>query len=104
MAKYLLSYHGGGMPETEEESARIMQAWSTWMGGIGDALVDGGNPTGQTTTLKADGSTSDGGGVNPVTGYSLVTADSMAAALDIAKGCPILDAGGSIEVGEALDM
>jgi len=27
MAKYLLSYHGGGMPESEEEGAKIMAAW-----------------------------------------------------------------------------
>ena len=65
MAKYLLSYHGGGMPESEEEGARLMAAWGDWMGGLGEALVDGGNPTGQSATVASDGSTSQGGGAEP---------------------------------------
>ena len=44
MAKYLFVYHGGSAPESEEEGARIMQAWQNWMGGIGEAIVDGGAP------------------------------------------------------------
>ena len=46
MAKYLLSYHGGGMPESEEEGARVMAAWGEWMGSLGESMVDGGNPVG----------------------------------------------------------
>jgi hypothetical protein len=104
MAKYLLSYHGGGMPETEEEGARVMAAWESWMGGLGNAMVDGGNPTGQSATVGSDGSTSPGGGANPVTGYSIIEADSLDAAVELVKGCPILQSGGSVEVGETFDV
>ena len=104
MAKYLLSYHGGGMPESEEEGAKIMAAWGVWMEQVGPALADGGAPAGASATIAADGSTSDGGGANPVTGYSLITADSLDAAIELAKGCPILLSGGSIEVGETFDV
>jgi hypothetical protein len=31
MANYLLAYHGGGMPENEEEGAKIMAAWDVWL-------------------------------------------------------------------------
>jgi hypothetical protein len=37
-------------------------------------------------------------------GYSIVTADDLAAAAEPAKGCPVLAAGGTVEVYEALDM
>ncbi len=104
MAKFLLSYHGGGMAATEEERAKAMEAWGAWMAGLGDALVDGGNPTGQVKTISADGSTVEGGGANPVTGYSLITADSLDRAITLAEGCPILNSGGSIEVAEALEI
>lgn len=104
MAKYLLTYKGGSMPETEEEGAKVMAAWSSWLGGLGESLVDGGAPIGQTRTIGADGSVSDGGGADPVTGYSLVKADSLDAALSIAKGCPHLDVGGSVIVGETIEM
>jgi len=104
MAKYLLAYHGGGMPETEEEQAAVMAAWGAWMGGLGAALTDPGNPVGAATTVAADRSTSAGGGSNPVTGYGIVEADSMDAAVALVNGCPMLDGGGSVEVCETIDM
>ncbi len=44
MANYVLVYHGGSMPGSPEEGARVMQAWTDWFAGLGDTLVDGGNP------------------------------------------------------------
>lgn len=104
MTKYVFAYHGGAMAETEEEQAAVMAKWGAWMEGIGADLVDGGNPTAMACTVNADGSVSDGGGANPVTGYSLVTAADLHAAAEIAKGCPILESGGSVEVAEAIEM
>lgn len=103
MPNYLLAYHGGGMPETEEDVARVMAAWEAWMGKVGDAMLDAGNPVGQTATIAADGSVSVGGGSNPVSGYSLIRADHLDAAIALVAGCPILDDGGSVEVCETFD-
>jgi hypothetical protein len=104
MAKYALLFHGGGMPETEEEAAEMMAAWGTWMEGLGDALKDPGNPFGEATTIHSDGSTVAGGGADPATGYTLIEVDSLDVAVALANGCPILASGGSIEVATALDM
>ena len=41
---------------------------------------------------------------NNLTGYGFVTADSMDAAIEIAKGCPILQDGGSVEVASVHEM
>jgi len=103
MAKYLLVYHGGSMPEGEEEQGRVMAAWGAWFESLGAGLADGGNPVSQTKTVSGD-SVSDGGGANPATGYSLITADSMDAAVSHAKGCPVLQSGGTIEVAETFDL
>ena len=104
MPKYLLAYHGGGMPETEEEGARVMAAWTAWMESLGASLSDAGNPVGMAATVSADGSSADGGGPNPVTGYSLITADSLSDAVAKVDGCPILASGGSVEVCEIFDV
>ncbi len=40
MAKYLLVYHGGSMPETEAGQASVMKAWTDWFAQLG-ALADG---------------------------------------------------------------
>lgn len=104
MAKFMLIYHGGARPETREEGEKVMAAWEAWMGGIGAGLVDGGNPAGMSKTVTAHG-VEDNGGANPVSGYSLINAVDMDAAVAIAKGCPILEGGqGTVEVAEALDM
>jgi hypothetical protein len=105
MANYLLVYHGGSAPESPEEGERAMKAWTDWLGGLGDAVVDGGNPVGPGRTIGSDGSVGNGG-LNPATGYSILRADSFDAALAAAKGCPILigPGAGSIGVAEVLPM
>lgn len=104
MAKFLFIYHGGSMPETEEEGARVMADWMAWFEGMGAAVVDGGNPVGQSSTVNSDGSVSNDGGSNPASGYSLVNADSIEQATALTSGCPILKVGGSVEVAETIDM
>jgi len=113
MPKFLFVYHGGGddHPETEEEKARVMDEWGNWFGQMGEAVVDGGNPVGPSTTVHAGGKVESNGGSNPVSGYSLggLPSLSLRAAIDDAiakaRGCPILKTSdGSVEVAEAFDM
>ena len=104
MAKYLFVYHGGKNPETEAEVAAVMDAWGSWLGGMGSAVVDGGNPVGMSTTVNSDGSVVDNGGANPVSGYGMFEASDLNDATSKAKGCPILSDGGSVELAEVIDM
>ena len=104
MAKYLYVYHGGSMPNTPEEVKQVMDAWGAWMGSLGAALIDGGNPVGKSSTVHPDGSVTNDGGPNPSSGYSLIEASDLDDALEKAKRCPVLTSGGSIEVAEAIDM
>ena len=53
-------------------------------------------------TVTASG-VEDNGGSNPLSGYTLVNADSIEAACEMAKGCPIL-VDGTIEVAETMEM
>ncbi|MEO8696848.1 MAG: hypothetical protein ABI658_25285 [Acidimicrobiales bacterium] len=103
MPKFVFAYHGGTIPESAAAQADAMAAWGAWFASLGDAVIDGGNPTGQSKTITANGPV-DGGGANPLSGYSLINATDIDAALAHAKGCPILAVGGSVEVAEALDM
>lgn len=104
MAKFLFVYHGGTPPSSPEEGKKVMDAWGAWFGSMGASIIDGGNPVGQSSTVKSDGSIAPNGGSNPASGYSLIEAANLAEAHQKAKGCPILAAGGSIEVAEAIDM
>ena len=104
MTKYLFVYHGGSHPESKEEIAEVMDAWGKWFGSMGSAVVDGGNPVGQSFTVQSNGSVVDNGGANPVSGYSLIEASDRDDAIAKAKTCPILASGGTIEFAEAFDM
>jgi len=103
MAKYLLTYHGGGpMPESEKEIAAVMGAWSEWLGSAGDKLVDGGNPISHGRLIAPDGAVSDAD--DALTGYSIVAADSIDDAVAFAKASPHIAAGGTVGVRETVDM
>ncbi|MGD9601588.1 MAG: hypothetical protein AB7O21_18675 [Gammaproteobacteria bacterium] len=104
MAKYLFVYHGGKPPSTPEEGRQAMDAWGKWFGSMGHAVIDGGNPVGKSSTVNPDGSLSPTGGANPATGYSLIEAASLEDAHAKARGCPLLQAGGTVEIAQALDM
>jgi hypothetical protein len=104
MSNFLLAYHGGKMPASPEEQREVMAAWNDWYGELGEAIIDGGNPVGATMTVASSGSVSAGGGANPVSGYTLISADSMDAALAMARGCPVLMGGASVEVCETFDF
>jgi hypothetical protein len=102
MANFVLLYHGGNMPETPEEGAKVMTAWTDWFGVLGDALIDGGNPVSQVKTIHPNGTVTDGGASSP-SGYSVIKADSLDHAVKLAKGCPVLQGGASVEVAETFN-
>jgi hypothetical protein len=103
MAKYLLAYRGGGMGESPEEQQEIMGQWMSWFGQLGDAVVDAGSPFGPSSTLESGGGVHEGG-QSSLTGYSIVSAESIDDAVSKAKGCPILSTGGTLEVYESLPI
>jgi len=103
MANYLLAYKGGGMAATDAEREAAMAAWGAWFGELGQAVVDPGNPVGASATVASDG-TAGGGVAAGVSGYSVVSADSLEAATGLVKGCPVLAMGGTVEVYEIVPV
>jgi YCII-related domain-containing protein len=103
MTNYLFAYRGGSMPADEAERAAVMESWGRWFGQLGDAVVDGGNPFGASASVAADGRVGENG-TTGLGGYSIVKAASLEAATELAQGCPLRAAGGSIDVYETLEM
>ena len=97
MGKYVYLYKGGSIPQSEEEQQRVMAAWGAWFGSLGDAVTDAGDPFGASSAVN-------GGSTSGITGYSIVTANSLDDAVGKANGCPILEGGGQVEVYETVAM
>lgn len=103
MPKYVFAYHGAPEFKTKQDGANHMVAWREWMQGLGDAVVDPGMPVGKSMTVSTAGVVEDGGS-NPLSGITIVQADTMETAVTMAKACPHISAGGTIEVAQAMDM
>jgi hypothetical protein len=103
MAKFVLAYRGGSVPESEAEQQAVMDAWMGWFGSLSASVVDGGNPFGPAQTIASNGKVRDGGGA-ALTGYSIIDATGLDDAASKAKGCPVLAAGGTIDVYETIEM
>jgi hypothetical protein len=105
MANFVLLYIGGSMAESEAEQAAVMEAWGAWFAGLGSALVDGGNPfTPVVKSIESNGQVTNGPIGIAATGYSILKANSLDAAMELAKGCPVLQSGGQISVYEAFPI
>jgi hypothetical protein len=104
MANYVFAYSGGNGVATDEADRNAQMAkWGRWFGELGSAVVDSGAATGTANTVGPGGSVSDGGS-RGLTGYSIVSADSLDSAVELAKRCPVLEIGGAVDVYEAIAM
>ena len=104
MNNYVFTYYGEPKFGSPEEGAKYMSKWKSWVGGLGKALVNPGVPLKRAKSVSSNG-VSDNNSSNRLrlTGYSIVQADSIEAAIEMAKGCPHLEHG-TVEVAEAMEM
>ena len=71
MAKYMLIYQGASTDlsqMSQEDAAKVLAGWQSWMSKVGSALVDVGTPFGGGATVVDDGSQ---GETIPLSGYSI---------------------------------
>jgi hypothetical protein len=103
MAQYIITYLGGDQPSSPEEGPRHFAKYKEWLSSLGDSAVSPANPFKNTSTVNSDGTVTAGSSTS-MSGYTVIEADSMETALEIAKACPFLDIGGSLEVSELIQM
>ncbi len=105
MVNFVLLYSGGRMPTTESERKLSTETWNKWYSKLGKAVVEQGNPfTPVAKSITSDGRILDSAACPSVSGYSIIRADSLNSALDLAKSCPILTDGGQISVHETFPV
>jgi hypothetical protein len=95
MSSYVLSFRSrrDHRPSEEEE-----KAWMTWFETIGSSITDFGHRVSPGRTLGATPSADD-----VLSGYVVISAESLADAERVASGCPGLASGGTVELGPAIE-
>ena len=103
MTQYIITYLGGDQPSSPEEGKQHFAKDKEWLSSLGDSAVSPANPFKNTSTINSDGTVTTGS-TTSMSGYTIIEADSMNTALEIAKAWPFLDIGGSLEVSELIQM
>ena len=103
MPRFFISYLGGNQPSSPEEGKQHFSKYMDWLSSLGDSAVSPANPLKDTSTVNSDGSVTSGGNTT-MSGFTIIEVESMEAALSIAKDCPFLDIGGTLEISELMEM
>ncbi|HKZ58295.1 MAG TPA: hypothetical protein VJ547_00400 [Candidatus Thermoplasmatota archaeon] len=93
MKNFVYLYIGGEMPKNAAEGKKVMAAWEAWFREIGDSVVDMGAPFGERKSIGAPGA-------SKATGYTVVKAADLKAAVALAQNCPV--GNGTLEVLETM--
>jgi hypothetical protein len=112
MNEFVFLYRGGMdraavSPEAMEEQ---MKRWQEWFGKLGEEgkLKDWGAPLQREGKLVASGGVITDGpyseGKEVIGGFSIIKAKDIFEAATIAKGCPVFQAGGTVEVRPVQSM
>lgn len=100
MSNYVLSFRG---QSDRQADADEVAAWGTWFQQLGGTVADFGHRVGRVSALGS-GAAGNGAGQDVLTGYVVISADDLDAAVAVAEGCPGLRSGGRVEVGETVPM
>jgi len=100
MSRFLVTYHGSGMPDDPELMEQAKAAFGAWVAQAGDAIVDPGAPVHRVTQV------SSGSATDPVEvgGYSIIQADSPDAAAAVLQSHPYVARGGTLQVNQVLEV
>jgi len=81
--KFVILFHDRWEPKPE-----VMAAWQAWFAAVGDRFVDSGNPFGPGVDVTAAGARPHQAADGPASGYAIVSAESIEAAIGLLDGCP----------------
>ncbi|WP_448002117.1 hypothetical protein [Agromyces bauzanensis] len=85
MNTYMFLYKGYVTPTPE-----IGKAWMDWFASVGDRMVDSGKPMSRGAEVSRDDVSAIEPGLESFTGYSILTADSMDDAIELAETNPMI--------------
>ncbi len=103
MPNFMIACHGGNQPSSKEEGMAQMNKWKAWVAGLGDTIVNPGTPLPASKIVTTTG-VEDDRDPNAMKGFAVVKADSIEAAIEIAKTDPFLENGGTIRVSQMMEM
>src|SRR5262245_18402862 len=111
MSEFLYVYRGCEAGRSPEKMQQTMQKWMAWLKELEDKghIKDQGQSLERTRKVVKGRQKTVTDGPFPeakdiVGGYTVIEARDLAQAVELSKGCPILDADGTVEVRPAMKL
>lgn len=99
-SKFILTYHATGeKPKTQKEAQQLNARCSDWLQSLNTVTGSALTPVKRTNTVKSDSIVLNETS-SALAGYTVFHAESLEAALSVARECPLLEVGGTLEVSE----
>jgi hypothetical protein len=110
MSEFVFLYRGGDRPMSPEVVQQNLHHWTAWFKDLAAKghMVDRGQPLDRSgkmvnnAKVVLDGPFAEAKDV--IGGYTLIKAKDLAEAAELAKGCPLLNRGGGVEVRPVLKL
>jgi hypothetical protein len=115
MSKFIFIFRGGGIavqpPPSPAEIGAHLAKWTTWIDGLTKSghtdshfppLENGGKTVRGSSKTVTDGPYAEAKDL--VSGFLLISAASLSAAVELAGGCPIYEYNGSVEVRPFMEL
>ena len=101
IARFLITYYAGDMPQDPESMAQARRAFAQWAAKTGAALADLGAPIRSATTISSDG-IDNGAPARPFMGWPVIEAEDGTAAVRLLGDHPFISRGGIVLLSEPI--
>ena len=103
MANFMIAYYGGDKPSSEEEGMAQMNKWKAWVESVGEKMINPGTPL-MGSKIVTSSNVQDDNDPSSMKGFAVVNAESIEAAIEIAKSDPFLETNGTLRVSQMMEM
>jgi len=111
MSEFVFLYRGGSREGSPEQMQQVLQKWMAWFKDLADKghLKDRGQPLDRAGKVVkgAQKTVTDGPfaeAKDVIGGYTLIEARDLDEAVELSKGCPILQREGAVEVRPVMKL
>ena len=102
MSEFVFVFRGGMTQGSPEQQQKHLQKWGAWLKQLQEkGIYKAGNPLETSGKVVSQKNVTDGPfaeAKDVVGGYLMLEAGDINQAVELSRGCPILDVGGTVEV------
>ena len=103
MNQYIIIYLGGDRASSPAEGKEHFAKCQQWLASLANTVIKPMVPYGHSHIIAPDGTATPGSAAS-LSGHTVIRAESIEAAVEIARSCPFLETNGSLEVAELVEI